>query len=318
MTKFAFFRGRIVPIHEAQISIMTHTFNYGTGCFGGIRAYWDVTRGELNVFRIADHYRRFVQSASLMRGELHYSAEELVAVTLDLLAQENWQEDAYIRPLAYKADEMIGVRTHGLTDEVAIFSVPMGDLLARGGIQACVSSWRRVDDNAIPARGKIIGAYANSALVKSDAILSGFDEAIVLNQDGHVSEGSASNLMILRNGVVVTPPVSSNILEGITRRTVMTLIEQELGLPVQERQIDRSELYLADEAFFCGTGVQIAPIATIDRRPVGNGAIGPIAQQLSDLFFRIVRNQEPTYAHWLTRVPRTGPTPTHQHANLQS
>ncbi len=302
MTRFAYFQGEIVPIDQAHISIMTHTFNYGTGCFGGIRAYWNEEMGVLNLFRVEDHYRRFLQSAGLLRAKLSYTAGELSEITAELLAREGWSQDVYVRPLAYKADEIIGVRTHNLTDAVAIFAVPMGDYLARGGIHAGVSSWRRVDDNAIPARGKIIGSYANSALIKSDAVLNGFDEAIVLNQDGHVSEGSAANLMLVRDSVLVTPPTSSNILEGITRRTILTVATEALGLPVLEREIDRSELYLADEAFFCGTGVQIAPVTAIDHHPIGNGSIGPITRQVTELYFRIVRGNEPAYRHWLRPV----------------
>ncbi len=304
MTRFAFFQGEIVPIEQAQISIMTHTFNYGTGCFGGIRAYWNNEAEELNVFRIDDHYRRFLQSASLLRAELPYTPADLSEITLALLAREAWRQDVYVRPLAYKADELIGVRAHNLSDAVAIFSVPMGDYLPRAGIHAGVSSWRRVDDNAIPARGKIIGSYANSALVKSDAVLNGFDEAIVLNQDGHVSEGSAANVMLVRDGVLITPPTSSNILEGITRRTMLSLARDALSLTVDEREIDRSELYLADEVFFCGTGVQIAPVTKIDHHTIGAGVIGPVTQQLNDLYFRAVRGQEPAYARWLTAVPQ--------------
>ena len=281
---------------------MTHTFNYGTGCFGGIRAFWSEKVRVLILFRVEDHYRRFLQSAGLLRAQLAYTAAELSGITAELLAWEGWRQDVYVRPLAYKVDEIIGVRTHNLTDAVAIFSVPMGDYLAREGIHAGVSSWRRVDDNAIPARGKIIGSYANSALIKSDAVLNGFDEAIVLNQDGHVSEGSAANLMLVRDGVLITPPTSSNILEGITRRTILTLAKEALGLPVVEREIDRSELYLADEAFFCGTGVQIAPVTAIDHHPIGHSSIGPITQQVSELYFRIVRGCEPAYQHWLTPV----------------
>ncbi len=309
MTRFAFFQGAIVPIEQAQISIMTHTFNYGTGCFGGIRAYWNEEAEELNVFRIEDHYRRFLQSASLLRAELPYTPADLSEITLALLAQEAWHQDVYVRPLAYKADELIGVRAHNLRDAVAIFSVPMGDYLPRAGIHAGVSSWRRVDDNAIPARGKIIGSYANSALVKSDAALNGFDEAIVLNQDGHVSEGSAANVMLVRDGVLITPPTSSNILEGITRRTMLSLARDVLSLTVDEREIDRSELYLADEVFFCGTGVQIAPVTKIDHHTIGAGVIGPVTQRLNDLYFRIVRGEVPAYTHWLTAVPQFAQEP---------
>jgi branched-chain amino acid aminotransferase len=205
--------------------------------------------------------------------------------------------------LLYKAENTIGVRLHGLTDAVAIFSVAMGSYLPReSGLKVCISNWRRVDDNAIPARGKLIGSYMNSALIKSEAVLSGFDEALVLNQDGHVSEGSAANFFMVRAGTLVTSPTSENILEGITRRTIIHLARQELGIEVIERPIDRSEVYLADEAFFCGTGVQMAAIASVDHRPVGDGVMGPITGQLRDLYFRVVTGREPRYAHWLTPV----------------
>ncbi len=302
MTKFAYFNRQIVPIEDAKISIMTHTFNYGTGCFGGIRGYWNPERKKLYVFRIQDHYRRFLDSARLLRAELDYTVQELADITIELLTKEGWREDCYIRPIAYKADTVIGVRAHGLQDAVAIFSVPMGDYLKPGGVHAGVSSWRRVDDNAIPARGKIIGSYANSALAKSDALLNGFDEAIVLNQDGHVSEGSAANFMMVRDGVLITPPITANVLEGITRRTLLHLARTELGLEVQERPIDRSEIYLADEALFCGTGVQVTPITAIDHHPLGDGKPGPITTRLHDRYMDIVRGRVEEYAGWVTEV----------------
>lgn len=303
MTKFAYFNHEIVPIGDAKISVMTHTFNYGTGCFGGIRAYWNAEKEQLFAFRLIDHYRRFLNSARLMRTELDYTPEALAAITVELLAREGWRENCYVRPIAYKADEKIGVRTHGLQDAVTIFSVPMGDYLHPDGVHAGVSSWRRVDDNAIPARGKIIGAYANSALIKSDAILAGFDEAIVLNQDGHVSEGSAANFMMMRDGVLITPPVTDNILEGIVRGTLLHLARTELGLAVQERPIDRSELYLADEALFCGTGVQVTPVVAVDHRPLGSGQPGPVTERLRERYFDIMLGNDERYMEWLTPVP---------------
>jgi branched-chain amino acid aminotransferase len=303
MTKYAFFQGQIVPIAQAKISVMTHALHYGTACFGGLRGYWNDDEEQLFVFRILDHYRRFLNSAKLLRIALPYSADELAEITLNLLRREGWREDVYIRPLAYKADEKIGVRLHDLTGDMTIFSLPFGRYIENEqGAHVTFSSWRRVDDNAIPARGKISGAYANSALIKTDAQLSGFDEALVLNADGHLSEGSAENVFIVRDGLACTPAITDNVLEGITRRTVLYLLEQELDVQVCERSIDRTEVYLADEAFFCGTGVQIASITQVDHRPLGAGLMGPITAQLRDLYFDTVRGKVARLRHWCTPV----------------
>lgn len=303
MPQFAFFGGEFVPIEKAQVSIMTHALNYGTGCFEGIRAYWSQAEQQLFVFRMAEHYQRFHRSARILKIELSHSVEQLNAITLELLRREGYQEDTYIRPLAYKSSQGVGVRLHDLEDGLALFAVPFGRYVQNEeGANVVVSSWRRISDNAIPARAKVTGAYVNSALVKTDAVLSGFDEAIVLNQDGHVSEGSAENLFMVREGQLVTPPVSDNILEGITRATIVELARNELGLETAERPIDRTELYVADEAFFCGTGVQVAAIVSIDRRPVGEGRMGPIVKQLRDLYFDVVKGRAPRYRHWCTPV----------------
>lgn len=303
MTKYAFFEGSICPIDEAKVSVRTHALNYGTGWFGGLRGYWNEAAQQLYVFRMRDHYRRFLNSGKLLLAQLPYSADDLCAITLDLLRHEGWREDCYVRPLGYKADEIIGVKLHGLHDAVTIFSTPFGRYLqAEEGAKVCFSSWQRVDDNMIPARGKISGSYANSAFIKSEAILNGFDEALVLTHEGHVSEGSAENVFIVRDDTLITPPIHSNVLEGITRRTVIQLAQEELGMRVVERDIDRSEVYIAEEAFFCGTGVQIASIASVDHRSIGDGKMGPITTHLRDLYFRVVRGEEPKYMQWLTPV----------------
>jgi len=303
MTRYAFFEGEIVPIERAQISVMTHALHYGTACFGGLRGYWNDDQEQLFVFRIGDHYQRFLNSSKLLMMELPYSTDDLAEITLKLLVQEGWREDVYIRPLAYKANAGIGVRLHGLTDAITIFSLPFGRYIQKEeGAHVTFSSWRRVDDNAIPARGKISGAYVNSALIKSDALLAGFDEALVLNADGHLAEGSAENVFIIKNGVAVTPPVTDNILEGITRRTIMHLLQHELGLQVVERPIDRTEVYLAEEVLFCGTGVQVAAITRVDHRPIGHGTMGLVTKRLRDLYFDVVRGNVPSYAHWCTPV----------------
>src|SRR5690606_6051410 len=287
-----------------RVSIRNHTFNYGTGCFGGIRAYWNPDHEQLYVFRIEDHYRRFLRSCKLLMIDLPYSAADLIQITLDLLRREGFQEDTYCRPIGYKVDEIIGVRLHNLEGDFALFTEPFGRYLeSEEGCKVMVSSWRRIDDNAIPARGKIAGAYVNSAFAKTEAMLNGFDEAIVLDQSGHVSEGSAENIFIVRDGRLVTPPITENVLEGITRDTIITLAAEEMGLSCEERPIDRTELYICDEAFFCGTGVQIAAISSVDHRPIGSGGMGPVVKQLRQLYFEVVRGKNERYRErWCTPV----------------
>ncbi len=299
--KWAFFEDEFVPIDQAKISIATHAFNYGTGCFGGIRAYWNQAEEQLFVFRIKKHFIRFLDSCKLLNIVLPYNADDLSRIVLELLRRDEYRQDAYIRPLAYKATEDITPRLYDLDDAVAIFTRPQGNYI-KLEVRAGISSWRRVDDNSIPARGKITGAYANSAFARSEAHWNGYDEAIVLNQDGHVSEGSAENIFIVRQDRLITPPVKDNILEGITRATVMELAREELGMDVHERTIDRSELYLADEAFFSGTGAQISAIVEVDHHTLGSGTIGPWTKKLQDLYFKIVRGDHAKYRHWLTPV----------------
>ena len=299
----AYFQGKIVPYSEAKVGVMTHGLNYGTGCFGGIRGYWNDAEQQLLVFRPYDHFRRFLQSARLLLMDLGHTEDELVNITLELLRTEGLRTDVYIRPLAYKADEIIGVRLHNLKDAMTIFAVPYGQYVDNEeGLRVTISSWRRVNDNSIPARGKITGAYINSAFMKSDAMLAGYDEAIALNREGHVSEGSAENVFMLRDGVVITPPITDDILEGITRRTLITLIRDELGMECVERSIDRSELTVADEMWLCGTGVQLAAVTHVDQRPVGTGKMGPLVSDLRELFFDVVRGRVAKYRHWTTPV----------------
>jgi branched-chain amino acid aminotransferase len=301
--EFVYFNGKIVRYEDAKVGILTHALNYGTAVFGGIRGYWNDSEKQLFVFRPSDHYKRFLESMKLMRMKADQTKEELVQSTLELIRKQGYKEDCYIRPIAFYADEIIGVRLHNLTHSLAIAAVPFGRYVENEeGAHVTISSWWRVDDNIIPARGKIAGAYVNSAFVKSDAQLAGFDEAIVLNHSGHVSEGSAENIYMVRNGVFATPSVTENILEGIVRRTFMTLIRDELGMEVVERSIDRTELYLADELFFVGTGVQMTAITQIDNRPIGDGKMGPLTSKLRELFFDTVRGKLAKYRHWCTPV----------------
>ncbi len=304
MTNFAYFEGNIVPIEDAKVSIMCNTLHYGTGCFGGLRGYWNEDKNQMYAFRLHDHFVRLLNSAKLLRCQLDYTPEKLVDITLELLAREGWTENCYVRPMVYKDDGVFRVWVHDATDKVCIFSQAVGSYIkGDAAAKVCVSGWRRIDDTMIPARGKLNGAYVNSAIIKSDAMLSGFDDALVLNQDGHVSEGSAANFMMFRNGQLVTSPITDNILEGITRRSLMHLAQEELGYEVVERSIDRSELYLADEAFYCGTGAQVKAIGSVDHHQIGTGEMGPMTSKLHDLFFNVVTGREEKYMDWLSVVP---------------
>jgi branched-chain amino acid aminotransferase len=303
LPNYAFFGGKIVPYSEAKIGVLTHALNYGTAAFGGVRAYWNTKDQQLYLFRPLDHYQRFLNSAKLLLMDFEYSPADLTQFTIDLLQTEGYQCNVYIRPLGYKSDEIIGVRLHGLHNELSIVAIPFERYIENDtNAHVTFSSWRRIDDNVIPARGKISGAYANSAFIKTDALLAGFDEALVLTHDGHISEGSAMNVFMVREGQVVTPPITENILEGITRRTAMELVSQELDLPMIERPIDRTEIYLCDELFLTGTAAQITAITRVDFRPIGTGIMGPITSKLREIFAEVIYGQHPKYKEWNTAV----------------
>ena len=296
-----FASGEFKKYDEARVGLLTHGLNYGTGCFEGIRGYWNADDRELYLLQLADHFERLHASARLLLMKLPYTIDELCAITVELCAQNRFEENVYVRPLIYKSAEDVGVRLVGVPDAFAIAALPFGKYYdAEAGLRACVSSWRRIDDTMAPARAKITGAYINSALAKSEAQMNGFDEAIMLSHDGHVAEGSASNLFMVRKGVVFTPDPTQNVLEGITRQTVATLVRDELGLPVVERALDRSELYAADELFLTGTAAGITFLKSVDHRIVGSGTMGPVARRLSEIFERFTLGLEPKYRHWLT------------------
>lgn len=303
---WAFLDGRYMPTSEAKVGVMTHALNYGTGVFEGIRAYWNAADEQLYVLHLREHFERMHRSCKIMRIQLPYGVAELSGIALEVLRRCGYRGDAYLRPLAFKSSEVIGVRLHDLEDSFTLFAIPFGTYIEIDrGISCGVSSWRRTDDNAIPARSKITGAYVNAALAKTEAQEAGYDEAIVLNPDGHVSEGSAENLFMLREGTLVTPPGTDNILEGIVRASVLR-IAGDLGIPVAIRPIDRTELYICDELFLCGTGAQIAPVTSVDHRPVGDGRIGAVTQRIKDVYFRAVRGDDERYRAWVTPVyPRT-------------
>ena len=297
-----YFQGGYVVLGDARISIMTHAFLYGTGVFEGIRAYWNADEKQLYALRIREHIVRLRNSSKIMLMAEVPSVEDFTEIVLQVLRRNNFQEDAYCRPSVYKSTEAIGVKLHGLTHDFYVLAIPMGDYIdTEKGIPTGTASWRRTSDVSMPSRSKITGSYVNPAFSKTEAMLNGFEEAIVLTNDGHVSEGSAENLFMVRDGVLITPAVSEDILEGITRAGMME-IAAHLGITVRERQIDRSELYIADEVFLCGTGAQVSPVASVDHRPVGDGRPGPMSKLISKTYFDAVRGRLPAFRHWVTPV----------------
>jgi len=281
---------------------MTHAFMYGTATFEGIRAYWNAEQGKLYGLKLREHVERLRQSCRIMLMTNVPSVDELTGLIVETIRRNNFREDVYVRPSFYKSTKAIGVRLHHLDNELYIITIPFGNYIdTEAGVRVMSSSWRRNADEALPARGKIVGGYVNMAFQKSEAELNGFDEAIVLTADGHVNEASAANLWMVRDGVAITPPVTDDILEGVTRKAIVELLGNE-GIPVEIRSIDRSELYIAEEMFLCGTGVQISPVVEIDHRPIGSGAIGPIGRLVRDRYFDAVRGRLPAYRHWLTEI----------------
>ncbi len=296
---WVYLNGEFRRYHDARLGLMTHALHYGTGVFEGIRAYWNAPKEQLFLLQAPDHFNRLRRSGSIMKMTLPHSAEDLVKLTLELLRRNEYRTDTYVRPLLFKSSEVIGVRLAGIAESFLIYTAPMGNYVeVDAGIRCMVSSWRRVSDQSLPARGKITGAYANSALAKAEAEENGFDEAIVLTTDGHVSEGSAENLFMYKDGVFVTPPVTDDILEGVTRRLLIGLLTDELGKKVVERSIDRTELYTCDELFLCGTGAQVSPVIEVDRRAVGAGTVGELTGELQGIYFAAVRGDNPKYSNW--------------------
>jgi len=303
--EMAFFRGNIVPISEAKVSVMTHALHYGTAVFEGVRGNWNEAQNKLFVFRMAEHYDRLLQGCRMMLMDIPYSTEDLCNITIELLQSCGYKQDLYIRPLAYKSQELIAnLRLQDLDSDFTLMAVPFGAYIdAEGAIDCTTSSWRRIDDTIIPPRVKISGHYVNSILAKTEATLAGFDEAIMLTQDGDVSEGSGENLFMVVNGSIFTPPVADNNLTGITRDSAITLAKDLLGIEVVERRIRRSELYLCDEVFLTGTAAHITPVGSLDRRPIGKGGVGPITTKLRDAYGEVIKGDNPDYIRWCTAVP---------------
>jgi branched-chain amino acid aminotransferase len=300
-----YFGGQYMPLREARVGILTHALHYGTGVFEGIRAHWDKGEEELFVLRAREHYERWKRNCGVLRIQVPATVPELCAITVELMRRNAFHTNVYVRPLAYKSAERVGVSTDD-QDAFTIVALPFGEYLhAEKGLHAGVSSWRRIEDNAIPPRGKICGAYVNSALASDDAHQNGFDEAILLNENGAVAEGATCNLFMVRGGKLITPSITENVLEGITRDCVIQLARHEIGFPIVERAIDRSELYVCDELFFAGTAVGIAPIVRVDHRPVKRGEIGVVTREIQRLYFEATRGHLKTYGNWLTPVYQT-------------
>ena len=297
-----YFEGAFVPMKDAKVSIMTHAFMYGTATFEGIRAYWNEEQGRLYGLKVREHVERIRQSCRILLMKDIPSVDELTRLILETVRRNGFREDVYIRPSFYKSTKAIGVRLHDLDNDLSIITLPFGNYIDTAkGVRLMTSSWRRNADEALPARGKIVGGYVNMAFQKSEAELNGFDEAVVLTAGGHVNESSAANIFVVRDGVALTPPVSDDLLEGVTRKGLIELMANE-GIATTERSIDRSELYVADEIFVCGTGVQVSPVVEVDHRPVGSGEVGPVARLVRDRYFDAVRGRLTEYEHWLTPI----------------
>jgi branched-chain amino acid aminotransferase len=298
----AYFEGGYVALKDAKVSIMTHAFMYGTAVFEGIRAYWNEDQSKLYGLKLREHMERIRRNAGMLLMHDLPPVDELVGIVTETIRRNDFRSDAYIRPVIYKSGLSIGVRLHKLPHELCVLAVPFGNYVdVDKGIRVMTSTWRRNSDDALPARGKIVGGYVNMAFQKSEAELNGFDEALVLTADGHASEASAANMFVVRDGILLTPPVNDDILEGVTRRAILELAET-FGIPTETRSIDRSEIYVADEMFLCGTGVQLSPVIELDHRPIAGGAIGPITRQLHEAYFAAVRGNDPRFRHWLTEI----------------
>ncbi len=300
---YAYFEGHIIPMGEAKISIATHALHYGTACFEGIRGYWNEDQQQLYLLKLREHYERMADSWKVLRMSPKESVDELCNITVELVRKHGFRQDVYVRPITYKASCTIRLMLTELDDNTAIYTFPMGNYVnITSGLNVCTSSWRRANSNAMPVRAKVTGAYVNSSLAVDDAKAAGFDEAIMLTHDGYVSEASSCNLFILRNGRLVTPALSEDILEGITRNSLMELIRKDFNIPIEERRIDRTELYSAHEIFLCGTGVQVSPVASVDRRLVGDGRPGTLTMQLQERYLAACRGETEKYRVWVTPV----------------
>ena len=301
--KYAYFRGEIVPFAQANISIMTHAFNYGTGCFEGIRGYWNEDQEQMYILKLREHYQRLLHSCRVLHIKINLTLSDLCKLTVELVKRNAYEQDVYIRPLAYKSEEKIGLGLHGIEDDFAIYLAPFGDYLdVSKGIKVCISKYRRISGHSMPTGAKLTGTYFNSSLAKADALSRGFVEAITLSHKGNIAEGSGENIYMVKKGKLITPPLSDDILPGITRTAIMELAKKELGVKTIEKSIKPAQLYKANELFFCGTGVQISPITQVDKKKIGKGKVGPLTKEIQQIYFKAVRGELARYKKWLTPV----------------
>jgi len=300
----AYLRGDWVDFKEANLSIASSSVLYGLSIYTVFNAIWDNKNKQLNIFRLEDHYRRLCNSAKIMDFDdfsRSCSFEDFTKIATQLLRKNSVQEDALVRITVFIDALIAGPRIHGLKNSISAYVYPMGEIYPRTGIDVCVSSWTRAADNMIPSRAKVNGQYVNASIMKNEALRNGYHEAIALDASGHVSEGTAANLFIVREGKLLTPDTTTDILEGITRATIIKLADY-LGIANSQRTIDRTELYIADEAFMCGSSAHVTPILSIDKRPVGNGKIGPVSLRLFEAYKKAQRGEIQDFKQWLTKV----------------
>lgn len=300
----AYFNGKFVPFAEANLSIASSPVLYGLSVYTVFNVKYDGTKNKHYVFRLRDHYERLVDSSKIMdfygfNAEWNYKKFENVMI--DLIRKNGAREDILVRTSVFVDELAAGTRMHALKNSLSAYVCPMGEVLAKSGINVCVSSWQRTPDNSIPSRAKINGSYANVSLMKNEALLNGYDEAIALDQNGHITESTISNVFIIKKGVLITSDGTSDILEGITRGTVHKIADK-LSINYQTRGIDRSEIYSADEIFLCGSSAHIVPVLSVDKRKISDGKIGPITKQISKTYEDIRSNKLPEFSHWLTEV----------------
>lgn len=304
----AFLGGKQVPLEDAKVGVMTHALHYGTAVFEGIRGNWNEEHGKMYVFRLREHYERLLRGCDMMRIDLPYSVDDLIEITVDLLQRNGFKQDVYIRPLAFKGQEAVAnLKLHELTDEFTLITLPFGSYIANDRPIRCqTSSWRRPEDAIMPTGVKITGLYTTSILAKTEAVMAGYDEAVLLNWDGTVSEGSGENLFLVQGDRISTPSETDNCLLGITRDSVIQLAKSELGIEVDERRIHRSELYLGDEVFLTGTAAHITPMGELDNRKINGGGVGSVTKRLQDVYFEAVKGNNEKYMHWCTPVVPSG------------
>ena len=305
---YAFLGGKQVPLAEAKVGVMTHALHYGTAVFEGVRGNWSEKHGKMFVFRLREHYERLLRGSNILKIELPYGVEDLIQITTDLVERNGYREDVYIRPLAFKSAQLVAnLKLHEVESDFTLIVVPFGAYIENDGAIRCqTSSWRRPDDTMIPTGVKLSGLYTTGILAKTEAVMAGYDEAIVLNHDGTVSEGTGENLFLVRDGVLQTPSETDNCLLGITRECVIELAQKEFGMKVVERRMHRSELYLSDEVFLTGTAAHLTAVGELDNRQIGSGQMGPITRKLQDMYFDIVVGNNPDYMHWLHPITPSG------------